>query len=389
SRSTSLTLTEDDYHSGRLQLALTSGGDITAQVSGGVIGGLLDARREVLDPAEEQLGRMAIAITSAVNDQNHAGIDLRGQLGGDLFAPITGTALQASANTGNATAQVGIADAGAITGDDYQLKYDGSSWSMTNASTGAAVALSGSGTAADPLTGAGISITLAGTPAAGDRFLVEPARQAASQVQLATTDTSAIAAAAPVSASAATGNTGTATISAPTVLDAGNAALMSGVTIAFTSATTYSINGSGSYTYSAGGNIDFNGWRVQIKGAPATGDTFSISANGANSGDNRNARAMSALSSAGVLDGGLTSVTSANAALVSSTGSTAQQASLRANAQNAILGDTQKQRDSVSGVNLDEEAADLVRFQQAYQAAARIIQVADTVFQSLLQAAQG
>ena len=90
-----------------------------------------------------------------------------------------------------------------------------------------------------------------------------------------------------------------------------------------------------------------------------------------------------------MLDGGRTSLTAANSSLVAQTGGIAQQATLRKEAQAAIQAQTQAQRDAVSGVNLDEEAADLVRFQQAYQAAARIIAVADTLFQSLLEAARG
>jgi flagellar hook-associated protein 1 FlgK len=98
---------------------------------------------------------------------------------------------------------------------------------------------------------------------------------------------------------------------------------------------------------------------------------------------------MSQLSSNGILDGGRTSLTAGNGALVAQAGGIAQQASLRKEAQEAIQAQTQSELDSVSGVNLDEEAADLVRFQQAYQAAARVIAVADTVFQALLQAARG
>lgn len=388
--SQTLATTDDAYHSGRQELVLGSARvNITGQVSGGAIGGLLDIRSQLLDPAQNRLGRIAVGFTETVNALNAQGVDLNGAMGQNLFVPQSGAALAATANAGSATVAVGFSNVSQLTGEDYKLSYNGSAWQMTSVSTGANVALSGSGTAADPFVGAGISLTLSGSPASGDQYLIQPTRNAASGVRLATSDPTRIAAASPITTSSVLANTGSGSISAGSVLDAGDAALQTPVSIKFTSATTYSINGAGSYAYATGGNIDVNGWRVQITGAPAVGDEFRIAATPANSSNNRNALQMSGLSSNGVLDGGRTSLTSANGALVAQAGGIAQQATLRKDAQEAIQAQTQSELDSVSGVNLDEEAADLVRYQQAYQAAARIIAVADTVFQSLLQAARG
>jgi flagellar hook-associated protein 1 FlgK len=161
------------------------------------------------------------------------------------------------------------------------------------------------------------------------------------------------------------------------------------VTIQFTSANTYSVNGSGSFAFTAGAAININGWSATINGAPATGDSFQIKPGAINSADNGNAKLLGALGSKSLLDGGRSSLVAANAALISQTGNTAQQASLRYNAAQAIQAQTTKDHDAVSGVNLDEEAADLVRYQQAYQAAAQIISTAQTAFQALLDAARG
>ena len=383
-----LGLADDAWHSGRQEIVLAgSGVNVNAQVSGGSIGGLLDARSQLLDPLQNKLGRLAAGVINSVNAVNAQGVDLVGALGGNLFVPVNSTALPAMGNGGNAQVSVGIADAGALAGEDYTLSYNGSGWQLAARNTGTVVPLAGSGTAADPYTGAGLSLVVSGTPAAGDRYLLQPTRNVS--VQLATTDPSRIAAASAITTRAATANTGSGSISAGSVLNAGDPALQAGVTIRFTSATTYSINGAGSYTYTPGANLDLNGWRVQLSGTPAVNDEFSVSATGANSGNNRNALQLAGLASSGVLDSGRTSIASASGSLVAQTGGIAQQAALRKDAQAAIQVQTQAERDATSGVNLDEEAADLVRYQQAYQAAARIIAVADTVFQSLLQAARG
>lgn len=389
-RAQSLALADDAWHSGRQEIVLAgSGVNVTAQVSGGTLGGLLDARSQLLDPLQNKLGRLAAGVVNSVNTINHQGAALDGSLGGDLLVPLSGTVLPATANGGSAQVSVSLADAGALGGEDYVLSYNGSGWQLASRSTGAPVTLGGSGTPADPYTGAGLSFTVSGTPAAGDRYLVQPTRSAAAGVRLATTDPADIAAASPITTRSATANAGNGTISAGSVLDAANPALQSAVTIRFTSATAYSINGAGSYPYTAGANLDLNGWRVQLSGAPASGDEFTVAATPANSGNNRNALQLAGLSSSGVLDGGRSSLVAANGSLVAQTGGIAQQAALRKDAQEAIRAQTRAERDAVSGVNLDEEAADLVRFQQAYQAAARIVAVADTLFQSLLQAARG
>jgi flagellar hook-associated protein 1 FlgK len=192
-----------------------------------------------------------------------------------------------------------------------------------------------------------------------------------------------------VTTAASAANAGTGAIGSATVMDASNPALLNTVTLQFTSATTYSINGSGSFAYTPGAAITVNGWSTSISGAVSAGDSFSIAKTPANSGDNGNANLIGALVGKGTLDGGNNSIATANVALVAQTGSVAQQASARASAAHAIQQQTQTQQSSISGVNLDEEAADLIRFQQAYQAAAQVISAGQSLFQSLLSAVRG
>jgi flagellar hook-associated protein 1 FlgK len=136
---------------------------------------------------------------------------------------------------------------------------------------------------------------LSGSPAAGDQFLIQPTVAAASSIQAVLTDPTKIAAAGAIKTTAANSNTGSGTISTGTVLDATNPNLLTSATITFTGATTYSVNGGANQTYTPGGNIAVNGWQVQISGAPASGDSFTVQSNAGGTGDNRNALASGGL----------------------------------------------------------------------------------------------
>jgi flagellar hook-associated protein 1 FlgK len=372
-------------------IVLNSGSNasvIASQVSGGTLGGMLNAQSQVIEPAMNQLGQLAVTLADAVNSQNAQGMNQYGQLGGNIFTAPTVSVTAAGGNSGSATVSASIADSSQLGAANYLLQYNGSSWNLLNQSSGASVALSGSGTTASPLSGAGMQIVIGGTPAAGDQFLVQPTQFAAAALSTAITDPALIAAAAPVQTAAGTANTGSATIGAATVSDAGNPNLLSTSTIQFTSPTSYSINGAGSYSYSSGGNISVNGVQVQISGIPAAGDSFTISANSGSSSDNSNAELMADIANQTLMNGGLNTLNSANAAMVSQFGAQAQQAQQQLGAETAIRNQDQSQFASVSGVNLDEEAASMMQFQQAYQAAAQIIATSDTLFQSLVSALQ-
>jgi len=172
------------------------------------------------------------------------------------------------------------------------------------------------------------------------------------------------------------------------VLDASNAQLRSPVTIEFLTPTTYSVNGAGSFAYTNGGNIDVNGWRVQISGAPAVGDRFTVSDNSTGAGDNRNALELAKALQRPVLNGGTASLSARVGQFVAEVGVATRQAQVNRDAQSIVYEESAAALDAVSGVNLDEEAANLLKYQQAYQAAAQLIRVADTLFQSLLSATQ-
>ena len=273
----------------------------------------MSARTQAIDPALNQLGQIATAVAQSANTQQASGLDLNGQLGSALFSVGAPVATASSANTDATTASVTLTNIGALTSDNYLLSYKAGAYTLTDATTGANVALTGAGTGASPLTASsvGLSIVLSGTPASGDQFLIQPTAQAASTIGVAITDPSGLAAAGAIQTSAADTNAGSATISAGTVLDPTNPNLLNTTTIQFLTPTTYSVNGAGSFAYTSGGDIDLNGWQVKISGTPAAGDTFTVQSNAGGTGDNTNALAAANQQTAGVLSNGTISISGA------------------------------------------------------------------------------
>ena len=380
----------DPYRPERLQVALETNGQrvtLDKRALGGQIGGLVEFRTTVLDPAMAELGRIATSLAQTFNEGHRAGMDQYGQMGADFFT-LPAPRLSSNANnTGNASLTTSVGSVGGLNAQNVLLRFDGAAWVATHPDTGASIPMTGTGTAADPLVVNGIEVVLAsGTPAANDRFLLQPTAGAAGNLGVAITDPGRIAAATPVKATTDLANTGSGKLSGLKVTDAANAGLLAPADIEFLDATQYTINGTGPFAYTPGQTIAYNGWSVVLDGAPAAGDTFSVGPTGANSSDNGNAKLLSNLDDARVLNGGTLTLNGAIGGLTTQVGSAARQADYSAQAQQVIHDQAQAARDAVSGVNLDEEAADLMRLQQAYQAASQIIATADTLFQSLLAA---
>jgi flagellar hook-associated protein 1 FlgK len=384
-----ITTVPDTLDPERLQLALqTPSGtvDISRSVSGGTLGGLLDWRREMLDPARNELGRITLAVANQVNVQHREGMDLSGALGGDFFNVGAVGVVNATTNTGTATVSATRVDLSALTTGDYILARTGTGFTLRRQDTGAAVAFTGTGAVGDPILAEGLSIVAGAGAATGDQFVIHPTRDAISGFSVAITDPARVAAAAPIRTSAASGNGGNGKITAGEVLDSSNAQLLTTANIVFTSATTYSVNGGPNVAYAAGSNIDVNGWRVQISGAPLTGDSFTVRNNAGAVGDNRNAFALADAMKAGALEGGTVSVSAAVERLTGNLGLQTRAAQMNRDAESSVNESDLAARDAVSGVNLDEEAANMLRFQQAYQAAAQIIAVSGQLFDTLLNA---
>jgi flagellar hook-associated protein 1 FlgK len=384
-----LTLDGSEFDATRLNVAYQGAAGSTpldTGSTGGNLGGLLEFRSRILDPAKQSLGRTAIAFATSMNEQHASGMDLRGNLGGDLFSVAPPTVLYSGGNTGSGSATASVSDLGALTGADYVLEFGGVGYALSRADTGESIPLSGTGTVADPFVADGISIVVSGAPAAGDRLLLRTGQDAAGSIQSVVSDAQSIAMAAPTRAGLSQDNIGNATISAASVVDRNDPALLTGSVIEFTTPTTYSVNGAGSFTYTDGDPIVINGSSVVIRGVPSVGDQFTIEANFGASGDNSNGLLMAEVQSVGLLDGGSISINDNYGQLVSSVGAMTHQINGSLDAQRVVLTNAESAVSATSAVNLDEEAANLIKYQQAYQAVARIVAVVGTMFDSLLAA---
>ncbi|MCS4232513.1 flagellar hook-associated protein 1 FlgK [Stenotrophomonas maltophilia] len=384
-----ITTVTDAYQPERLQLALETQGAkvvLDPKALGGQVGGLMEFRETVLTPAQAELGKLAVGLATTFNDTHRNGVDLYGQMGTDLFNIGSPRITNNTANTGSATLQASFGDLSKLDAQNIVLRFDGTQWQANRADTGAAIPLTGSGSAADPLVIHGVQMVVGGTPAANDRFLLQPTANVAGSMSVAITDPSRLAAAAPIKGAAATANTGTGKLTDVKVADAGNAALRNPAAIVFTSAGQYTIDGAGPFAYTAGQTITANGWSFVLDGAPKPGDTFNITPVGAGSSDNSNALALAKVEDAKTFNSGTVTLNGALGGLTTQVGAAARSAQYSLDAQQVITDQAQAARDSVSGVNLDEEAADMLRLQQAYQAASQLISTADTMFQTILGA---
>ncbi len=384
-----ITTVHDPLDAQRAQLSLrtaTGTVDISRSVSGGELGGLLDWRREMLDPARNELGRITLAVASQINTQHNKGMDLTGSLGANFFNVGAVGVVPATTNPSGTSATATRVDLGAVTNYDYVVTRTATGYTVRRQDSGTSVTFTGTGTGIDPLMFDGLSVSVGAGVATGDQFVIHPTRDAIQGFGVAITDPGRIAAAAPIRASAASTNGGNGTVTPGEVLDATNAQLLTTANIVFTSATTYSVNGGPNVAYTAGSNIDVNGWRVQINGAPVTGDTFTVRNNAGAVGDNRNAFALADAMHGGVLESGTVSVTAAVERLTGNLGLQTRAAQMSRDAESAVNESDLAARDAISGVNLDEEAANMLRYQQAYQAAAQIIAAAGQMFDALLNA---
>lgn len=381
----------EDTDPQRVMVGLQTGAGVlrfrAADLAGGALGGMLAFRESTLDGVQNELGRIALVLTRELNAQQALGLDANGQPGTAVFAAGPPRAAASSLNAGTAQLSAVIADVRALTASDYRVQWDGAQWNITRLQDGTLQSF-----ATLPQTLDGVTLDVAsGAAAAGDTFLVQPTRLAAGGFATLLTHVSQIAAAAPIRTASAAANTGTAAVSAGRAVSA-NVNMMQPVTITFTGPGTFDVSGTGTgnptgLAYTPGAAISFNGWTVEIAGAPAAGDVFSVSANTSASGDGRNVLALAALQSSALVEGRAT-LAQAYGQLVARVGTTSREVDVSVEAQSRFLAETEARRSALSGVNLDEEAANLLRYQQAYQASGKLIQLAERLFESLLSASR-
>lgn len=405
--------------------------DVTSSISGGQIGGLLRYREEVLDTTMNDLGRLALTVSDQINSQLGQGLDLNAELGSMLFGDINDLSLQQQrslAQTGNsdttANLRVSIEDTSQLSNSDYEVTFTSATgYSVRRLSDGKDMGSYDLTDSPVPVID-GFSLELdAGSVAAGDKFTILPTRYAAGDISVSMTDSNQLAFAAPLSATLATGNVGTGSITQPTlttVIDIYDSTAVADMQTSLENGMPVKLvydaasGGAQGYTlYDSSGNSIGTGsivpgqsntvtiniaanpptvpsafsFEMTLSDSPAAGDSLSIAFNSEGSSDNRNALAVLDLQTAKTIavngNSGM-SLTTAYSSLIETVGAQTNQAQLDASATEAILTQATTAQQSLSGVNLDEEAANLVKFEQYYTAASQIIQVARSTFDTLI-----
>ena len=393
-------------------------------VTGGMLGGILNFRSEFLDRTSNDLGRIAASLALTFNAQHALGQDLNGKIQGDAgfvsdFFTISAPKVIASNANPPGSPTVSIAYSPPdysgnfytnLTNSDYRLEYDGANVRLTRLTDNVVWTAAGNDPsalnavmAASTQGPQGFTIDPAAFTAAGTAYTLQPTREAARNLNVNPTmsaDVTQLALAAPIRASSSSTNTGNAAISAGSVVN-GYTSPASGapVTLTFNGGNisgfpsfpvTVTVNGATtSYAadpvpYTNGATISFNGINFEISGSPQNGDTFVIEKNVNGVSDNRNAMLLGQLQTQSTMAGQKASYQGIYAQLVSDAGSKGREVQVTLDAYQSLLQQSQDDRNALSGVNLDEEAANLLRYQQAYQAAAKMLDIGTRVFESIL-----
>ena len=405
---------------------------VGSSINGGLLGGLLSAQFDVIDNALNNLGRIALGVSDAMNTAHNLGMDLDGNLGGNFFTDINNASSVAErtiAGVNNSLPKdqvvaVSISDVSQLTVSDYQLSFTGpNTYVLTRISDGVsntALDPSLTGTLPAPAPGTSATVTVdgltidltraSGSFSTGDRFLLQPTRGFSNDIAVEVRRSEEVALASPVRTETATTNTGTATISAGEMTDKSTAffattpgTMTPPVVIQFTSATTYNIldntnpaspvalvppqTGLAYPPVSPNGIIPASfGFQVDITGTPANGDSFTVEYNTGGVLDNRAGLNMVKVQTTDIINGGELTLEAAYGVFTQEVGTKTSSSRADLEASKTLFEQAQAQLLSTSGVNLDEEAATLVKYEQAYNASAQVIRVARTLFDSLLGA---
>jgi len=362
---------------------------------GGQLGGLMGFLRQDLATVQNQLGRMALAVSSSLNAQHRLGIDLAGNAGGDFFVPpADAAAMPATTNTGSAQIRTTVSDPAALRASDYRITATATGFEIVRTSDGTRTPFGSL-----PATLDGLDFVLdTGSASVGGSFLVRPFAAAARDLQMALSAPGQLAVASPVRVTPGAANQGGVAVENLHGVRA-SALLTAPVTLTFLPDGSFTASGLGpgnpapdnpgppaSYNYTPGRPIEFNGWSLTLRGTPAAGDSFDIGAApaGSTAQNGGNARAVLALRDRATFDG--VSLSDGYGSLLSTLGTAVQGARFAAEFSGQLASSAESARAALSGVNLDEEAARLLQFQQSYQAAAKYLQVAQSAFETMLQA---
>lgn len=397
-RAQTLAAVPDEYDRSQVRLAISDGGTMrplpASTLTGGALAGMLRFQDQDLSSARNLLGQMAAAIASQVNRQQGLGLDLAGQPGADLFAVGAPGVLPAASNSGPAdSVSLGVVDASRLQASDYELRVgSGGEFLLTRRSDGHAQTLAADGDGVIHVPDGGFEIRVNGAQP-GDRFLLQPVGNAASGMRVVLGQAEQVAAASPLTAIAGSGNTGTASVASLAItapLDPNNPMEATRLMLVDEGqGPQWALaDGDGPLAdedarWPASGPVEVNGFRLTLSGAPQPGDTLDIVPTPYPAANGGNAQALLDLRDAAMVRGA--TITDAYASAMANIGVRVQGARSAAEMSGTVAQDAATRLANTTGVDLDEEAARLIQYQQSYQAAARVLQVAQSVFDTLLQ----
>lgn len=404
----------------RQAIALTMANGTTVELrdealTGGSLGGLLQFRNEALATTRNTLGRLAIGLADTFNAQHQLGVDLNGVQGEPFFAQSSPTLIANRKNQGTLQLEAAFATgsdlqhglAGDLTGSDYRIEVQDVGGTLQYTATRLSDGYTFAPSAGFPMTLDGVTLSVSGgTAQAGDSFLLQPTRTGARDLAVLVTDPARIAAAVPVVAENVPGNQGRGSIGSVAV-DASYvpATPAAPLTIRYTGGQLTGLPAGEPVTvtlpdgsaapgspYAAGAPVDYvsgatvsvAGMSFVLSGQPAEGDGFTLARNTGGVSDGRNALLLAGLQTARTLDGGTTTFSQSYAQLVGNVGNRARQLQIAGEAQASVTAQIRSAQQSVSGVNQDEETANLLMYQQMYQGNAKVIATAAAIFDAIL-----
>lgn len=403
-----------------IDIVVGSGSDqviVTNEIKGGQLKGIIQFRDGTLKKAMDYLNRIALVIGDKLNRQNKLGIDLNGNLGGNIFNDINDTkatydrVIVNNNNTGTLDMSVNIDDSSSLTASDYDLQFDTAThYNLVRKSDGETVSTGNITAIPQTITIDGFSVNInGGTIVAGDKFIISPTRYASENFKVTMTDSSLMAFGWPIDAEDDAANQGTGNISVGSIVDTTNPAfsipkqLNPPLIIRFITSTSYEILNAndnsviespiaydptqGSKVFPTAGSYD-PGYRISLSGDMVAGDSFTVkyNSNGSSNpaGDNRNVAAIEDLFDTGMIENNSMTFVQAYRFLSTNVSVDTSKASNENKSDSILMQQSQEAYSQISGVSLHEEIVDMMNFQEAYQASSQIINTAKNVFESIL-----
>ncbi len=441
----------NEFDSSKVDVVFISEGsksDITKFISGGELGGILEFQHEIINGAQNELGRISLALATTFNEQHESGLDLKSNYGKKFFNRLNHMpeVISGTKNNGDYSISAKITDVGKVTASDYRLEYTGDQFHLIRVNDN--VTVKKFSNFPQEISADGFSLTLesGGVIETGDSFLIRPTHLAAKNIEVLIKDSTEIAAASAIRANSAITNIGDGELELDFIdvsdlknehegsvemNDDGTVKIASSGEPA-TSRIAFNLDDSSEETAipsnitinildnnqlqivdnSSSGNSSVSNSKIlsdpisydaneelslspvlkgkrlavtaKLKGNLVAGDSFTIELNSNAMGDNSNILSLANLHRANNLIEGRANFNQAYGELVSRVGARTHELDVNAEAQQVLLNQSIKEKETVSGVNMDEEAAKLIRLQTQFKANAQVIASADRTFQDLM-----